>query len=136
MSGVFELQKKIYYHDTDCGGVVYYANYLKHLEEARTEFCAAKGIETAALSGEGTFFVVSHVEIDYKASARYGDRINISVQIEKVGRSSVHFRQEIKRAGTLLIKAKIVWVCVGDNFRPKSIPENVREVFAGEVEKE
>ncbi len=135
MSAVFELTKKIYYHDTDCGGVVYYANYLKHLEEARTEFCAAHGIETAALAGEGVFFVVSHVELDYKASARYGDWIAVSVEIEKVGRSSVYFLQRIKRGETLLVEARVVWVCVGENFRPHSLPDEVKTILSGEVRK-
>jgi len=125
------LDKKIYYHDTDAGGVVYYANYLKHLEEARTEFCFSRGIDKAKLAEEKIYFVVSRVEIDYKAPARYLDKIRIITKIEKIGRSSAIFAQNIKRADQVLVEAKVVWVCVGADFRPRSIPEDVKEKLAG-----
>ncbi len=123
------IEKKIYYHDTDCGGVVYYANYLKHLEEARSEFCAEKGIDLGKLSEKGTLFVVARVEVDYKSPARYQDVISIYTSVEKVRNSSLKFIQEIKKNELTLVKAVTTWVCVANDFRPKIIPEQTKKIF-------
>ena len=90
------LEKKVYYHDTDAGGVVYYGTYFKFLEEGRTEFCVDRGFDVRALYKEGIAFVVVHAEADYKAPARYGDTVAIHTRVDKVGNSSIHFSQEIK----------------------------------------
>jgi len=126
----FNIKKRIYYHDTDCGGVVYYANYLKHLEEARTEFCINKNIMLKELQDGGMFFVVSKVEIDYKSPAKYGDIINISVRVDYIKRSSLSFYQEIKRDENLLIRANTLWVCVDSSFKPCVIPDYIRSLFS------
>ena len=68
----FQIKKTIYYHDTDSGGVVYYANYLKYLEEARTEYFRSKFQELKTLAERGVLFVVARVEIDYRSPAKYG----------------------------------------------------------------
>ncbi len=122
----FAIEKKIYYHDTDCGGVVYYANYLKFLEEGRTEFCLSRGIDLSQWFKKGVAFVAVRVEVDYKFPAKYGETIQVFTAIEKVGVSSVHFSQDIKKDGTLLIKSKTVWACIStSDFKPRSIPEEV-----------
>jgi acyl-CoA thioester hydrolase len=123
----FYIEKKIYYHDTDCGGVVYYANYLKYLEEARTEFLLIKGIELPKLAEQDVMFVVGRVEIDYKAPARYQDRIRVSSSVEEIKLSAIRFYQEVSRNGTLLAKATTTLVCVGGDFKPKRLPEEVKE---------
>lgn len=120
------LEKKIYYHDTDAGGVVYYARYLEHLEEARTEYCRSKGIDVAGLASGGIIFPVVHLEIDYKSPARYGDVINIYTRPEKVGNASVHFIQEIKKGEAVILKAKTVWACVTAGLKVQRIPEDMR----------
>ena len=104
------IKKKIYYHDTDCGGVVYYANYLKFFEEARTEHFCGTGIDLQTLSAKGSFFVVSSVEIKYKSSANYGDELVILSLIEKIGVASIVFSHEIKRGQSLLVKCKTTLV--------------------------
>ncbi|MBU1112538.1 MAG: acyl-CoA thioesterase [Candidatus Omnitrophica bacterium] len=124
-----ELNKKIYYHDTDCGGVVYYANYLKYFEEARTEFLLAKGIDTAKLAKANTWFVVASVEISYKAPAHYADSLVIFSEIIKKKNVSLEFKQEIKREGKLLVSAVTKLVCVDSDFKPKGIPEEVAGVL-------
>lgn len=116
------LEKKIYYHDTDCGGVVYYANYLKHLEEARTEFFLDLGIDLKELMEKGIYFVVSRVEIDYKSPARYQDLIRIKTEIEKKGFSTLHFLQRVFKDEKVLIEARTILVCVNSEFRPIRIP--------------
>jgi len=123
------LEKKIYYHDTDCGGVVYYANYLKYLEEGRTELFSARGIDIKKTVEAGTNFVVAHIEVDYKAPAHYGDKIRIFSRVEKLGKSSIHFYQEAKRQEVILLKANVVLACVGGNVKPKSIPEEMRKAL-------
>ena len=124
------IKKKIYYHDTDAGGVVYYANYLKHLEEGRFEFCLSRGINMAESEKEGAIFPVVHLEIDYKSPARYGDIVEVFTRIEKLGFSSVHFIQEIKRDNVALIKAKTVWACVNEDLKPQPIPERIKKELA------
>lgn len=123
----FYLEKKIYYHDTDCGGVVYYANYLKHLEEARTEFFTGRGVSLKDLTGQGIVFVVARVEIDYKASARYQDTIRILTRIEKQRLSALQFLQRVFREQTLLVEARTILVCVGSDLRPVPIPEEIKK---------
>ena len=126
----FYLEKKIYYHDTDCGGVVYYANYLKYLEEGRTEFCISNGIDIKGLAEKGIYFVVAHTEIDYKAPAHYQDKIKVFTKIEKIGNASIHFSQDIFKDNILLIQSKTTWVCVNQDFRPKAVPEEIKKVLA------
>lgn len=123
------IEKKIYYHDTDAGGVVYYANYLKHLEEARFEFCLSKGVNIAESAKNGTLFAVVHLNIDYKSPARYGEITMISTRIEKIGFSSIHFAHEIKRGDILLLTAKTVWACVNSALKPQPIPDNIKQAL-------
>ncbi len=124
------IEKKIYYHDTDAGGVVYYANYLKHLEEARFEFCLKKGVSLPEYTKQGVLFAVVHVDIDYKSPARYGDIIGIFTSIEKVGFSSIHFLHEIKREGLTLVTCKTVWACVNEALKPQAIPDKIKQALS------
>lgn len=119
MSG---LRKKIHYHDTDCGGVVYYANYLKYFEEARTEFLLEKGIDIRELSKKGTLFAVKGVVVDYKAPASYGDSIIILTELSNIKNASMEFSQQVKGEDKILVLAKTQLVCIDNNFQPKVIP--------------
>ena len=125
----FFIERKVYYHDTDSGGVVYYANYLKLLEEANTEFCLARGVNTPEWLKKGVAFAVVHVELDYKAPAQYGDILKITSQVEKMGDSSIHFCQEIKNDHKTLVKSRVVWACLGEDFKSRSLPQEVRAAF-------
>ncbi len=125
----FSIEKKIYYHDTDCGGVVYYANYLKFLEEGRTEFCADRGISLKELADKGAVFPVVHVEVNYKSPARYQDIIRIHTRVEKVGNSSIHYHQKISKDGVLLVEAKTVWACVGSDFKVRPVPVDMKRAL-------
>jgi len=122
------MKKIIYYHDTDCGGVVYYANYLKFFEEARTEFFAERGFSIKVLAEGGTLFVVARQEIDYKAPAVYGDVLDIETSIAEIGAAKIVFAHKTNNQnGQLLNSAKTVLVCVGRDFKPKTIPPEIRE---------
>lgn len=127
---VHTLTRKIYYHDTDCGGVVYYANYLKYLEEGRTELFAERGSTVKELADEGTLFVVGKVEITYRAPARYGDRIQIETSVQKVGSASIIFDQKIRRGETLIAECLTRLVCVDKTVSPCPIPDPLREKFS------
>lgn len=126
----FYIEKKVYYHDTDCGGVVYYANYLKYFEEGRSEYCLGKGINLKDLADTGTYFVVAHVEIDYKAPARYQDILRIYTKVEKVGSASIVFWQGITKDDVTLVEATTTWVCVDSDFKPKPIPQQIKPLFS------
>lgn len=126
----FFVDKKIYYHDTDCGGVVYYANYLKYLEEARTEYLLVRGIRLPELAERNVWFVVGRVEIDYKAPARYQERLKVSARVEEVKLSTLRFFQEITKGDATVAKATTTLVCVGKDFRPIRVPEEVRKAIA------
>ncbi|MFH1519211.1 MAG: YbgC/FadM family acyl-CoA thioesterase [Candidatus Omnitrophota bacterium] len=116
------MRKKIYYHDTDAGGVVYYANYLKYLEEARTEFFNQKGVSINKLSGQSILFAVRRVEVDYKAPAYYADTLTIYTAISKIKNASLEFTQSINRDDRILVKAKTQLACINSQFRPRVIP--------------
>ena len=90
------MEIKIYYEDTDCGGVVYYANYLKYFERARTEYLEERGVSVAGLLKEGTMFVVVHAAIDYRSSARYGDWLVIETVVSAMTQASLTFSHVIR----------------------------------------
>jgi len=127
MANTHCIEKKIYYHDTDCGGVVYYANYLKYLEEGRTEFLHNKGVELKALAEEGIYFVVAHTELDYKYPARYHDIIQVSTAVDKLSRCSIDFTQEIFKDKDALVKTRTTLVCVNKGFKPVALPSSVKD---------
>jgi acyl-CoA thioester hydrolase len=86
-------------------------------------------VDLAALSKTGVEFPVVHVEVDYKYPARYGDAVKIYTRIEKIGGSSVHFFQEIKKEDTLLIKARTVWACIDKEFKVRQVPDEVKALL-------
>jgi acyl-CoA thioester hydrolase len=87
---------RIYYEDTDCGGMVYYANYLKFFERARTQYLEERGLSVAGLMKEGTTFVVVHAEVDYRSSAHYGDWLTIETVISDMTAASFTFSHVIR----------------------------------------
>ena len=119
------INKKVYYHDTDCGGVVYYANYLKYFEEARTEYLAERGIILTELAQNGFIFVVKKVDIEYKSPARYADCLAVVSQVSGMRSASLTFKQEVKRTEAVLVAAETVLVCIDKNFRPVAMPSTI-----------
>jgi acyl-CoA thioester hydrolase len=87
---------RIYYEDTDCGGVVYYANYLKYFERARTQYLEERGLSVARFMKEGKVFVVVHAEVDYRSPARYGDRLIIETVVSDMTAASFTFSHVIR----------------------------------------
>lgn len=121
------MKIRIYYHHTDCGGVVYYANYLKFLEEARTEFLEERLASVKEMSKAGVLFVVARQEIDYKSPAFYGDILEIKTWVLETSAVKIIFEYDIKNQdGKLISKARTVLVCVDKNLKPQALPENIR----------
>lgn len=131
MQKEFTWPVRVYYEDTDTGGVVYYANYLKFFERARTEWLRSLGIEQQALAeSHGAVFVVKSAALDYHAPAKLDDELKLTVVVEKLGRASIQFLQEAWRHNReneeLLATAHIKIGCVDlKQFRPFPIPDEV-----------
>ena len=100
------IEVKIYYEDTDCGGVVYYANYLKYFERARTEYLEGRGYSVAALMKQGTIFVVVHAEVDYCSPGRYGETLVIDTNVGDITRATLTFSHVMceKMSGRVVVK--------------------------------
>lgn len=94
------MEIRIYYEDTDCGGVVYYANYLKYFERARTQYLEDRGLSVAALANEGTQFMVVHAELDYRSPARYGETLTVETELSAIGNASLTFAHVIRERAT------------------------------------
>lgn len=122
---------RVYWEDTDAGGVVYYANYLKFLERARTEWLRALGIEQPELAErDGVLFVVRRVEADYLKPARFNDVLSVACRVVEVGRASLEIDQRIYRADELLLTGRVRAACVtAGAFRPARIPAHIVEKF-------
>lgn len=123
------MDVRIYYEDTDCGGVVYYANYLKYFERARTEYLEERGVFVKECIQKGFFFVVAHQDIDYKAPASYGDVLSIEIKVSKISGASIIFDYVVKNKKTnqLIAVAGTTLACVGKDIQPMKIPQDVRE---------
>ncbi|MCA9408950.1 MAG: YbgC/FadM family acyl-CoA thioesterase [Candidatus Omnitrophica bacterium] len=125
------MKKRIYYHDTDAGGVVYYANYLKYLEEARTEYLIERGLTIEYLKQERFLYAVRKCSLVYKAPARYGDMIVIDAQLQKITAAQIMFKQSVIDAATskLLVEADVTLVSLDYDFKPAPIPEQIRQAL-------
>ncbi len=123
----FTLPIRVYYEDTDAGGVVYYANYLRFFERARTELLRRSGASRSLLQAtEGVGFVVRRAAIDYFAPARLDDALEIHSQICRLGGASVDFDQTVLRDGVVLCRAVVAVVCVNlTTLRAQRMPQHL-----------
>ena len=112
MTAEFSLPIRVYIEDTDAGGIVYYVNYLKYLERARTELMRTFGLERAAVADAGWNFVVSDVSLSYKEPARLDDQLHATAVISAVGGATINFRQKVRRADAVLVAGDIQIACV------------------------
>ncbi len=123
----FTWTVRVYYEDTDTGGVVYYANYLKFFERARTEWLRAAGFGQQALAEEqGLQFVVARIECDYRRPAKLDDVIQLDVRVVQAGRVSVTFEQTARRGDVVLATARVRAGCVDTvTLTPKPMPASM-----------
>ncbi|OZA31154.1 MAG: tol-pal system-associated acyl-CoA thioesterase [Hydrogenophilales bacterium 17-61-9] len=131
----FRWPVRVYWEDTDAGGVVYYANYLKFMERARTEWLRALGFEQNELRrSAGVMFVVRRVEVDYLAPARLNDEIDVGVSVHAIGRASLSVKQTLARGPVRLVSAQVRLACVdASNFKPVKIPSPILQALAQET---
>ena len=129
----FRIRLRVYWEDTDGAGIVYYANYLKFLERARTEWLRSLGYGQSELAQRfGVVFVVRSLAIDYVRPARLDDELLIGVSAAKLGAGMIELEQEVERADERLVSANVKLACVRiAAFQPVRIPRTLREVFAG-----
>ncbi|HUH91906.1 MAG TPA: tol-pal system-associated acyl-CoA thioesterase [Casimicrobiaceae bacterium] len=125
----FRWPVRVYYEDTDAAGVVYYANYLRYLERARTEWLASLGITLSALEREhGAVFVVHRLEIEYREPARLYDALEITVDPIEIGRSRLVAAQDVLRGKAALARSRVTLACLArGSWRPARIPAPVAE---------
>ena len=125
------MEIRVYYEDTDCGNVVYYANYLKYMERSRTEYLRGRGIDLAAYHEKGFLFTVAEAHVRYKAPAKYNDLLDAESFVKETGNSSVVIATTIKRAGDglLLTEGEVRLVCVKLDGRPTRMPEEIKKAL-------
>ena len=118
---------RVYFEDTDAAGIVYYANYLKFAERARTDMLRDLGISHAEMmKRDGLVLVVRRCEIDYLKPARLDDLLTVETEAAKLGGASVDLRQRVLRDSDVLAELKVLVVCIGQDGRPHRIPDYVR----------
>jgi acyl-CoA thioester hydrolase len=136
----FSWPARVYWEDTDGGAIVYYANYLRFFERARTEWLRAQGHSQLALSREpGILFTVVSVQVDYRAPARLDDELEITCEPRAEGAATLRFTQRIYRTrearrAALLVEAQVRVACVdAATFRPRRLPQFLRDALATEA---
>jgi len=141
---IFSLKVRVYYEDTDFGGIVYYANYLKYMERARTEYLRSLGYDQSVLmSRDKRQFVVKSADINFISPARFDDILSVTAEVKKVRRASMHFTQQCRLAnatpsrkdggktgGDLVASAEVVIACLdADSFKPCAVPGALKMVM-------
>lgn len=133
MAGIktFSFPVRIYFEDTDSGGVVYHSNYLKFMERARTEWLRSVGIDQHHLKYHAhIMFVVHRIDIQYKLPARFNDDLVVKSELLEIGSSKIEFRQMIYRDEVLLIDANVDIACIdSEKFKPVRIPSTVKQTM-------
>ena len=116
---------RVYYEDTDLAGIVYYANYLKFIERARSEWLRELGVDQLRLKAGGLVFAVRHLEADYLSPARFDDLLAVETGLNTLGSARIVMDQRVLRGDKVLFAARVTVVCVAENGRPARIPAEV-----------
>ena len=127
----FRLPVRVYYQDTDAGGVVYHGAHVAFLERARTEFLRSLGFDIGRLAADGLLFVLHRIELDFLRPALLDEALAVTARVASLGRSSTRFEQTIEREdGSVAVRAMVSLVCVSaQRFRPVSIPAALRSAL-------
>lgn len=131
MAPPFSIQLRVYYQDTDAGGVVFHGQYFAFMERARTELLNARGYDLAHFAeARGILFLVHSLAATYHLPARLNERISVSAEVAKMGRASVVFRQRVERDAELLVEAEVTVALVDRvHLKPTRMPEELRKVL-------
>jgi acyl-CoA thioester hydrolase len=124
---------RIYYEDTDCGGVVYYANYLKYFERARTHYLEERGVSVKGLLSEGTQFMVVHAEVDYRSPARYGETLEIETTLAKEGRAGLKFSHIVRErlSQRVVVEGSATLIATTFEGKPKRLAPTLAKTLQG-----
>jgi acyl-CoA thioester hydrolase len=125
------MEVRIYYEDTDCGGVVYYANYLKYFERARTDYLERHGFSVAQLAKEGTIFMVVRADLEYKSPARLGETLVIDTVLDEQGKASFLFSHVVKdkKSGRVVVEGSATLIATTPEGKVKRIdPEFLKRL--------
>ncbi len=127
----FSWPLRVYYEDTDCGGVVYHANYLCFMERARSEWLRTLGFEQDVLRQElSVLFAVARISVEFLTPACFNDQLEVGVHLTRARRVSLSLAQEIRRAGTAVCRAEVQIACLqSETLRPHPIPPSLQEKF-------
>ncbi len=126
------IQMRVYYEDTDLAGIVYYANYLKFIERARSEWVRELGIDQVALKSDlGVVFAVRRVEADYLAPAVFDDLIDVETRTKAVSGARMTLFQDIFRGEAVLFRSVVTLVCLGADGTPQRLPADIRRLIGG-----
>ena len=127
-----QFRTRVYYEDTDLAGIVYYANYLKFIERARTEWVEALGVDQVALRArEGVVFAVRRVEADYLRPAKFADELLVETKLQSLGGARVVLEQVVTRGGERLFAAVVTLVCLTEDGHAARLPVEVRASLSG-----
>ena len=131
MKTVASWSVRIYFEDTDSGGVVYHANYLKFMERARTEWLRGIGLDQAQLKlKDDIMFVVSKLNIEFKKPAKFNDELTVITNIEGIGASTIFINQEILKDNHLISSARVEIACINSKlFKPQRIPKETKQIL-------
>ena len=128
---------RVHWEDTDAAGIVYYANYLRFIERARSDMARDAGLDQPALLARaGLIFAVRRCEIDYLAPARLDDMLEVETSVETLGAATADLRQSVRRAGEEIVRAAVRLACISRDGRPRRMPREARAAFerlAGET---
>ena len=124
MSHTFPV--RIFYEDTDMAGIVYYANYLRYIERARSDWVREIGIDQLAMKSEGVVFAVRRVEADYIQPARFDDRLEVQTTLNKLTPARMIMSQTVLRDKELLFRAEVTIACIGPGGKPARLPAELR----------
>ena len=119
---------RVYYEDTDMAGIVYYANYLKYIERARSDWVRGLGIDQNAMRAAGLVFAVSRVEADYLSPARFDDRLEVETRLRRLSGARVVLAQDVMRQGTRLFASVVTLVCLDASGRAQRLPAEFRRL--------
>ena len=128
----FGIPVRVYIEDTDAGGIVYYVNYLKYMERARTDFLRSLGFGKRYVLASEHMFVVQGLTVDYRLPATLDDLLHVTALPARVGRAFIEFEQEVYRGEQMLCRATVKVVCVGRaKMKPAAIPPELHSALAG-----
>ena len=126
---IHHWQIRVYYEDTDLAGIVYYANYFKFIERARSEYIRELGIDQRQLKAAGMVFAVRRVEADFLSPARFDDLLDVETGLTRLGGASVNLEQTVSSGAMRLFQARVRLAVLSESGRPLPIPADIRQKF-------